>query len=174
MSCAEMTSKVGVAHKLSRAVYLAPPYSQSWICPCFVSELIENITERFPDKDTGIIGAFGVFNPSHLPLTSEEAMEKQYGEKEIRELGERYGIGDSPPINCDDLLTEWFDLRVYMILNCRSKSMKEMLPLLAKPDGSLSVAYHNTSKLAQIGLLLPISTADCERHSPLCVELKVV
>ena len=37
MSCAEMTSKVGVAHKISRAltraVYLAPPYSQSWIRP---------------------------------------------------------------------------------------------------------------------------------------------
>ena len=130
---------------------------------CFVSELIENITERLPDKDTGIIAAFGVFNPSQLPLTSEEAMVKQYGEKEIRELGEHYGIGDSPPINCDALLTEWFDMRVYMILNCQSKSMREMLPLLAKPDGSLSIAYPNTSKLAQIGLLLPISTVDCER-----------
>ena len=29
-----MTSKVGVAHKISRAVYLAPPLSQSWIRPC--------------------------------------------------------------------------------------------------------------------------------------------
>ena len=90
-------------------------------------------------------------------------MELQYGEKEMRKLGEHYGIGESPPINCDDLLTEWFDLRVYMILNCRSKSMREMLPLLAKPDGSLSIAYPNTSKLAQIGLLLPISTTNCER-----------
>ena len=38
MSCTEMTSKVGVAHNIShaltRAVYLAPPYSQSWIRPC--------------------------------------------------------------------------------------------------------------------------------------------
>ena len=37
MSCAEMTSKVGVTHKIShvltRAVYLAPPYTQSWIRP---------------------------------------------------------------------------------------------------------------------------------------------
>ena len=34
----EMTSKVGVAHNilraLTRAVYLAPPYTQSWIRPC--------------------------------------------------------------------------------------------------------------------------------------------
>ena len=40
MSCAEMTSKVGVAHKISRvltrAVYLAPPHTQSWIRPCIV------------------------------------------------------------------------------------------------------------------------------------------
>ena len=41
MSCAEMTSKVGVAHKISRAltraVCLAPPLSQSWIRPCAAS-----------------------------------------------------------------------------------------------------------------------------------------
>ena len=85
--------------------------------------MIENIKEHFPDKDTGIIPAFGAFNPSQLPLTPEEAMEKQYGEKEIHELGEHYGVGDSPPINCDELLTERFDLRVNMILNCRSKSV---------------------------------------------------
>ena len=125
--------------------------------------MIENIKECLPDKDTGIIAAFGAFNPSQLPLTPEEAMEKQYGEKEICELGEHYGVGDSPPINCDELLTEWFDLRVYMILNCRSKSMSEMLSLLAKPGGNLSVAYPNAKLLAQIGLLLPIATADCER-----------
>ena len=41
--------------------------------------------------------------------------------------------------------------------------MREMLPLLVKPSGSLSVAYSNCNKLAQIGLPLPIATADCER-----------
>ena len=130
----------------------------------FVTELIENIKEHLPDKDTGITAAFGVFNPSQLPLTPEKAMEKQYGEKEIRELGEHHGVGDSPPINCEELLTEWFDLRVYMILNCRCKSMSEMLSLSVNPGSNLSVAYPNTNLLAQIGLLLlPIATADCER-----------
>ena len=50
-----------------------------------------------------------------------------------------------------------------MILNCRSKSMSEMLSLLAKPGGNLSVEYPNTNHLAQIRLLLPIATAECER-----------
>ena len=90
-------------------------------------------------------------------------MEKQYGEKEIREFGEHYGVGDSPPINCEELLTEWFDLRVYMILNCCSKSMSERLSLFTKPGGNLSVAYSNANLLAQIGLLLPIATANCGR-----------
>ena len=83
----------------------------------------------------------------------------------MHELGEHYGVGDSPPINCNELLTECFDLRVYMILKCHSKSMSEMFSLLVKPGGNLFVAYSNTNRLTQIGL---------RERSTLCVELRVV
>lgn len=36
-------------------------------------------------------------------------------------LGEHYGVGDHPIINPENLLTEWVDLRVNVILNCCMK-----------------------------------------------------
>ena len=90
-------------------------------------------------------------------------MEIHYGEAEIRRLRKHYGVGDSPLINFDDLMTEWVDLRVCMILKCRTKSMREIIQLLAKSNGSMSLAYPNCSKLAQFALLLPTATADSER-----------
>ena len=42
-----MTSKVGLAHKISRAltraVYLAPPLSQSWIRPCMYNHVFSTL-----------------------------------------------------------------------------------------------------------------------------------
>ena len=99
---------------------------------CFVSEIMKNITARLPDKDTGIIACYGAFNRSQLPPTSENTMEIQHGEAEIHRLREHYGVGDSPLINSYDLMTEWVDLRVYVILNCRTKSVREVIKLLAK------------------------------------------
>ena len=122
----------------------------SEIQQCSVSELIDNIKECLPDKDTGIIAAFGIFDPLQLPLASDDATKKHYGEEQIRHLGGHYGIGDSPPINRDDLLTEWFALRVYMIHNCQSNSMKEMLPLLARPDSGRNVATDTTTKTSNM------------------------
>lgn len=60
---------------------------------CFVSELIDNIKERLPDKNTA---AFRIFDP----------LEKEYGDEQTHEIGGHYRIGDSPPITCDDLFTE--------------------------------------------------------------------
>ena len=49
-----------------------------------------------------------------------------------------------------------------MILHCKTKSMKEMLKLLANQGSSLHLVYPNFAVLSRICLTLPISTADCE------------
>ena len=88
---------------------------------------------------------------------------EKYGETEAEELGEKYGVGDSPIIFCDDLKSEWLDFRIYMLLNCGKMSMKDPLTSLATQNNTTSTFYPNLSKLAQICLVLPIGTADCER-----------
>ena len=50
-----------------------------------------------------------------------------------------------------------------MILHCKTKSINEMLKLLANQGSSLHLVYPNFAVLSRICLTLPISTADCER-----------
>ena len=70
-------------------------------------------------------------------------------------------IGDAPII---DLLSEWLDLRLYLILNCSKFTMKDVLNLLAKQDTSISSIYPNFSKLSQFFFFtFPNSIIDCER-----------
>lgn len=127
----------------------------------FVSTLISNIKERLPD--TGIFAAFSFLDPVKLPDTAEKAREDNYGENCIQLLGNHYGMGEAPIINKDELLGEWHSLRVYMINECRSKSLKEMLKILAKQTSTLALAHPNIAILAQVCITLPITTCDCER-----------
>ena len=58
-----------------------------------------------------------------------------------------------------------------MILHCKTKSINEMLKLLANQGSSLYLVYPNFAVLSRICLTLPISTADCERaFFPKCAE----
>ena len=60
-------------------------------------------------------------------------------------------------------MVEWSDLRIYMNLNCSTKTMKDMLQSLSASTNVLSTVYPNFSKLATACLLLPLNTVDCER-----------
>ena len=110
--------------------------------------LIENINERLPD--TTIFSNFDILNPFKLPATSQEMATKNYGEKEIAELAEHYGIGDSPLILSDNLKSEWLDFGIYMLSNYTKMTMKELLTLLALQNSTLSTVYPNLSRLAQL------------------------
>jgi hypothetical protein len=61
----------------------------------------------------------------------EDATENCYGEEFVKKLGEHYGIGDSPIVSSDDLLCEWIDLRIYLILNCSKCTYNNGCPSLA-------------------------------------------
>ena len=50
-----------------------------------------------------------------------------------------------------------------MLSNCTKLTMKKHLSSLALQSSTVSVVYPNLSKLAQVFLVLPVSTADCER-----------
>ena len=59
-----------------------------------------------------------------LPDTVENLCNEKYGEAEVEELGEKYSVGESPIISCEDLKSEWLDFRIYMLSNCGKMSMK--------------------------------------------------
>ena len=58
----------------------------------FLNALIENIKERLPD--TNVFSNFEIFNPLKLPDTVENLCNEKYGEAEVEELGEKYGVGE--------------------------------------------------------------------------------
>ena len=87
----------------------------------------------------------------------------KYGEQEVQEIGKHYGSRDSHFITSSDLVLEWPELRTYMILNCATITMNEMLKSLADSENVISTLFPNFSKIAQVCLLLPLSTAECER-----------
>ena len=79
----------------------------------FLHALVENIKERLPDTD--VFTNFEIFNPLKLTHTVEDMCSEKYGEMQVDKLGEKYGLGDSPIISCDDLKLEWLDFRIYML-----------------------------------------------------------
>lgn len=90
-----------------------------------------------------------IFNPLKLPDTVEDMCNEKYGETQVEKLGEKYGLGDSPIILCDDLKSEWLDFRIYMLSNCDKTSMKYLLSSLATQN-STSTVYPSLSKLADM------------------------
>ena len=126
----------------------------------YVDVLLENITNRFPDA--GIISAFSIFDPLKLPVSEERAQQERYGESSLNTLVELYGSGTSPIVSSVDAKNEWEVFVIYMIQNCKSFKMKDVLVLLASND-TLKTMYPNLAILASICLVLPVSTVDCER-----------
>ena len=124
----------------------------------FIKALITHIKERLPD--TGIFSAFSILDPSKLPSTAEEAISLRYGENHVETLEKQYGQGDHAIVT-DDLKAEWSDLRLYLCIHCRNLSMGNVLKMLT--TDTFPLVYTNFVKLAQVCLILPISTADCER-----------
>ena len=127
----------------------------------FVTQLFNNIEERLPD--TGVFASFSFLDPGKLPETVEQASASNYGEAAVQALGDHYGIGDTPLVDKDQVVSEWQNLRVFLINECATNSMKEVLNMLGKQGSTLALAHLNIAKLAQICLVLPITTTDCER-----------
>ena len=122
-----------------------------------IKALISHIKERLPDAEI-----FAALNPAKLPPTSEEIVSQKYGEAHVDTLEKHYGNGDGAIVNTGNIKSECCELRLYLSMHCRVLSMAEVLWLLTT-DTTLSLAYSNFVKLAQVCLTLPISTADCER-----------
>ena len=121
----------------------------------FIQKLCENIQQRFPDVE--LLDAFTVFDPSKLPSSFDEMLESNYGIDKLDTLGNHFGSVDHQVLR-----TDWTNFRVYMMQCCQGMSMKAVLSKLAT-NSTLQQMYPQLYKLAQICLIIPVSTADCER-----------
>ena len=61
-----------------------------------------------------------------IPLSPNEAAEAEYGNDtcSLETLISHYGSGDSPQVSSDDTKAEWEIFVIFMINNCKTKTMR--------------------------------------------------
>ena len=85
-----------------------------------------------------------------------------HGNDELNILCDLYGKGDIPDVDVEALKAEWEGFKFLMLQTYHQKSMKDVLKILVA-DKTISHLYPQLRKLAAISLVLPVSTAECER-----------
>ena len=124
----------------------------------YIDDLITQLENRFPDSVE--VEAFSIFDPSKIPSSSTEL--GTYGNEKLAVMGEKYASGDDADFQIEDLRSEWESFRHLLSGSYRGESMQGVLKTLASGP-ALAAMYPCLSKLACIALILPISTAECER-----------
>ncbi|XP_078000900.1 zinc finger protein 862-like [Glandiceps talaboti] len=122
----------------------------------FITSLTENIQARFPHSD--ILEAFTIFDPKLIPDAElcEVLDEYHYGEDKLEVLLDHY----STVVDEERCLVEW---KCFLPTVFRKKDQLNFRETLCLLSGKLEDNFPNLSKLAQVALVIPVSTADCER-----------
>ena len=122
----------------------------------FRDAVIKELEIYFPNSDE--YNAFTIFDPSKLPSVSFDT----WGLDKLAILEDKYGNGDNPDIDCSALESEWKSNKHFMSHAYRNTDMRSFLKLLVS-DATLKDLFPQLSRLASIALILPVSTAECER-----------
>lgn len=123
----------------------------------FFKNIVDNLITRFPDFP--LMEAFKVFSPADYKQSQERLKD------DMNLLIEHYSAnGNPPPIDQDAARMEWQPLSLMMLSSTKYSKLTNrevMIQLAVKPE--FQDAFPNMSRLAAIGLSLPVSTAECER-----------
>ncbi|KAK7484883.1 hypothetical protein BaRGS_00023926 [Batillaria attramentaria] len=134
----------------------------------FCDNLLQNLDRRFPKESSDITCAFAVLAMRPLTFLSQEE-QKAYGNAEIKTLVDFYGKekktdehGSSLPLIEKDACIEEWQLAKHTVLQNKypRDSMKVLYKILFD---SHKDSFPNLLVLAQLALIMPLHTADCER-----------
>ena len=121
----------------------------------YLKTLADHIIHRFPDMD--LLEAFSLFDASTIPEELES--HGSHGQSELQVLVDHYG-----PHN---VINGESKLKVFNSVVADNGQLKQLPPreLMTHIFNTTEIQamFPNLSKLAAIGLLLPMSTLDCER-----------
>ena len=117
----------------------------------YIQALKKHLENRLPH--TELLDAFCIFDPSQQNRDNLPRLEV---------LIQQYCLNDPPFLEKDALRAEWELFTVLLSTTYISHSHFQVMKLLVG-NKTLRLLYPNLCKLAQICLVLPLSTADCER-----------
>ena len=112
----------------------------------YLNTLSQHITTRFPDM--GLYEGFEIFNPSTIP--QQLAQQPKHGATMLKVLTDHYGSHNV--VEVEATMSELSTFNSVVAANGVLKGLTEM-----------NLMFPNLTKLASIGLLLPMSSVDCER-----------
>ena len=134
--------------------------AQKQIQEKYITALVSQLKDRLPEVEE--LEAFSIFDPSKLPEESAEESFAAYGKDKIELLSSRYGNGDKADICKEGLYSEWVTLKPLLSQGYREVTCKDFLILISS-DSTLTAMFPNFAVLASIALVIPVSTAECER-----------
>lgn len=118
--------------------------------------LISNLEDRF--SDAGVLGALAtIFNPQKAMCCSSDQF-SSYGDGEIATIVAHF----TTTVVKDTLLQEWACFKHLLVAEFKEMSIRDIMSTLSA-NATISSLYPTLSKLASIALIVPVSTADCER-----------
>ena len=119
----------------------------------YVDAVVSNLEDRFPD--TKLLSAFSVFDPQQVPQENEAEF-GTYGNEHIDTLSDNFQL----TIDKETLEIEWLSFKEMFKNQVAELSTTEVMHSLIKP--SVSTIYPQLANLANIGLIITVSTATCE------------
>ena len=121
----------------------------------FVDEQLESY---FPECDE--IDAFGLYK---IPDKSiDPALYQSWGNDRLAILESKYRQNENPDIDATAARLEWEKLKATILKAYRGTTLRKFLQDLAF-NNTLKDLFPQLSRLALIALIIPVSTAECER-----------
>jgi len=128
----------------------------------YLDKVVENLQQRF--EDSGLIARFAVFNPANLPDTEEEMA--GYGTTDVQQLADFYSDHKDPTsplcVEANQLLAEWVTFKFVLHKKYRGQTFVQMASKVMT-DSCLDHLFPCVKKMLKICMVMPVSSADCER-----------
>ena len=121
----------------------------------YLTAISEHLDSRFPD--VALLNAFSIFDPSTMDADiPPDVLQK------LNVLKDQYGTHDVVEPTAFDFEYQCFSRSVLSTPNLQRLSTHDLMTkLISNPQ--LKNMFPNLAKVAAIGLVVPMSTADCER-----------
>ena len=120
--------------------------------------LSRNITGRFPD--VALLEGFGIFDP--VGLSNNLTLHATHGAENLRVLTDHYGRDGVVNVEGSQVELKTFNSIVASSVPLKTMTTRQLMSHVLKTE-ELCRMFPILAKLAAIGLLLPLSTVDCER-----------
>ena len=126
----------------------------------FLNLLLQNLNDRFTFAE--LLQGFDKFIPPPYTATDEERDKVSHNYKEkLQLLISHYGTGEDAPVSAEKLRKEWESF--YYMLQDHYSNAKAIEVMKDLVNEKLNPVYPQLSCLANLALVIPINTADCER-----------